>query len=607
MFSFPHRSAPAFPWPSIDLGRFRGAITGRWAAFAAGALAALAAAGCGEDGEAGAQGPPTANVRPVSAAEASRFLSQASFGPTSPEIDRVSEFGFEIWLTDQFDAPATVYLGDSLGPLAGVSRAIEGERLVTPFDVDDADGPTKAFWRAAILSRDQLRQRMVFALSQILVVSDRNSLLRRRPQVLAGYMDILSRNAFGNYRDLLEDVTYSYAMADYLTYYQNTKGDPATGRAPDENYARELMQLFTVGLVALKPDGEPVRLANGEAVEIFDNEDITGLARVFTGLSLSGGDFFARTELLPDKAFAEPLEAYADFHSEVEKSFLGLTIPAGTGAEESIERALDYLFNHPNTAPFICRQLIQRFVTSSPRPAYVERVSHAFADGIFTLPSGLAVGTGRRGDLKATIAAILFDEQARSARAAAQPTYGKLREPVIRFAHYARAFALARIEPGNERFLLDASFTARLAQHPFRAPSVFNFYRPNYVAPGTATGAAKLTAPELQILNADSAFGYANFLTRFVEQTTPKIDVDVRSFRPDFAAERALAEDPRALVDRLDLLLTHAAMTNATRARIVEALELIEIDPAAPRDGIERRVVVAIVMAMTCPEYIVMR
>ena len=249
----------------------------------------------------------------------------------------------------------------------------------------------------AIEGEDQLRQRMAFALSQILVISHaEGNLLFEVPNTVAHYQDILVSNAFGNYRDLLEEVTYAPAMGEYLTYLQNIKGDAATGRMPDENYAREVMQLFSIGLVELEQDGDVIT-QGGIPVEVYDNTDVTGLAKVFTGLSLSGDEFFFDFRTLPPDALHSPMQVYPEWHSELEKTFLGTSIAAGTGPAESIDLALDALVDHPNTAPFLARQLIQRFVTSHPEPDYIGRVAAAFSEGQYTLPNGTIVGDGRRG------------------------------------------------------------------------------------------------------------------------------------------------------------------------------------------------------------------
>ena len=355
------------------------------------------------------QPAPIPEPDPLTAAQAARFLSQATFGPDTESIEEVLERGLEAWLLAEFEKPPSLHLESVLA------------QLPADGDVRDENGnprpelvllPSNSFWEKAIEGEDQLRQRMACALSQILVVSADSNLVSF-PQMLAHYMDILTEGALGNYRDLLEAVTYSPAMAVYLTYFRNQKADPASGRVPDENYARELLQLFTVGLVALNPDGTPVLQPDGSQVELYDNGDITELAKVFTGLSVAGLPFQQPLRALPPQAYYTPLAGFDAFHSSEPKQFLDITIPAGTGAEASIDSALDGIFAHPNLGPFLGRQLIQRFVTSAPSADYVARVAAAFDEGQFALPSGERAGSGERGDLQAVIAAILFDPEAR--------------------------------------------------------------------------------------------------------------------------------------------------------------------------------------------------
>jgi uncharacterized protein (DUF1800 family) len=408
----------------------------------------------------------------------------------------------------------------------------------------------------------------------------------------------------------LEDVTYSPAMGEYLTYLQNIKGDPDTGRMPDENYAREIMQLFTIGLVELEEDGDVVT-QNGTPVEIYTNDDVTGLAKVFTGLSLSGGEFWFDYRTLPDGALHSPMEAYPEWHSDLEKSFLGTTIAAGPGPVESIDIALDALVDHPNTAPFVSRQLIQRFVTSHPEPDYIQRVSSAFATGQYTLPNGTAVGEGRRGDLAATIAAVLFDPDARDSANRDEDQFGKIREPILRFIQWARAFDAGTVTPELTFPLYNTTFGGGLAQAPYKSPSVFNFYRPGYVAPGTETGSAGLTMPELQLINANSISNYANFMTYFVFSFASG-DPDnqgASSFIPDYTDELALADDPSALIEHLDLLLNFGATTDETKATIVTFLNDVALEnPNAPNyNGPYLRVALAVLMMMTSPDYTVQR
>lgn len=532
---------------------------------------------------------------------AARFLSQATFGPNSAAINAILESGLEGWLLDQLQKPASLHLQDVLSHFPADGSFLDAQNNPLP---QLAFAASDSFWQKAIAADDQLRQRMAFALSQILVVSSQSD-LAIAPQTVAAYMDVLTEGAFGNFRDLIENVTYSPAMAVYLTYLRNQKSDPATGRVPDENYARELLQLFTLGLVELNPDGTPKQGPDGNSIELFDNSDITGLAKVFTGLSFTGTGFGTPLRAIPYDAFYQPLSMFNAYHATEEKSFLGTTIPADTGGTQTIRQALDTIFAHPNVGPFLARQLIQRFVTSSPAPDYVGRVASTFDKGSYTLSSGEEIGSGERGDLAATLTAILFDADAREDSSATKPEFGKLREPIIRFTHWARAFEINSPDASNEQLLRDTSSSELLGQHPYRSPSVFNFYRPGYIAPGTETGAAGLTAPEMQIANASTVMGYPNFLTIYALGVSPLVNpAQPRTFAANYTAELALAANAEALLDHLDLLLTHGTLSEDTRARIADALDVI--DPGSEA-GLLGRARLASVMIMTSPEYIVLR
>ncbi|MEL6186573.1 MAG: DUF1800 family protein, partial [Myxococcota bacterium] len=431
------------------------------------------------------------------------------------------------------------------------------------------------------------------------------------PDALSHYQDLLITGAFGNFHDLLTEVSYSPAMAYYLTYLGSEKADPATGRRPDENYARELMQLFTLGVEEIGLDGSS-QPREGRT-ETYDNRDVTGLAKVFTGLGLVNPVPDEPWGAYPD-SFRARLVFDASKHSSAAKSFLGTTIPAHTPGPESLRMALDAIFAHPNVAPFISRQLIQRFVTSAPSPAYVSRVAQAFERGQYDLPDGVGVGTGRRGDLAATLAATLFDTEARASAPA--PSFGKVREPILRLTAWVRAFDVSGITPLYILPLYDTSRPQRLNQHPYRAPSVFNFFRPGYVASGTLSGQAGRTAPELQIVNASTIPAYANFIHEFIVRNPESLGEGERedladrgldlvaaqnSFLPDYTSELAFAANPPALVEHLDGKLTYGTMSRTTHERIVRALELV------PAGEAERRVHVAVWMTMTTPEFLVQR
>jgi len=559
-------------------------------------LSSLILASCGGGGSGGGAGtaPPPVIVTPPppaptpfkleTNAEAAGFLTKVTFGATMEQIEAAKDNNASALLETEFNKPPTLYLP--------VIRAdFEAGR-----DVENrAHG--SAFWNALIDSDDQLRQRMVFALSQIVVVSDKD--MGNRPLATAFYMDALSNNAFGNYRDLLKEVTYTPAMARFLTYLRNKKGNESTGRMPDENYAREFLQLFTIGLVELNMDGTPKLGADGESIELFDNDDIVGLAKVFTGLSEKGPKFYESD----DDGDYSRLVMFEDKHSELEKTFLGKTIAAGTAGDASIDEAIDHIFDHPNVAPFISRQLIQRFTASHPAPAYVERVANAFETGSFRSVGNVSYGAGERGDLKATLAAILLDEQFYDD---IQPTAeeGKVREPVLRFIHWARAFDVGNVMAENEwRLLYGAGKNTQLGQQPFSSPSVFNFYRPGFIAPGTATGDANLNAPEFQTVNEGAVIGFDNFMLDFVYNTTPRVSDEIDSFVPDYSDEVALVEDPGALADHLNELLLSGRMSPQTKERMITVLNEIPIREDNIDEDKITRAAVAVYMAVTSPAF----
>ncbi|MEM7610707.1 MAG: DUF1800 family protein [Pseudomonadota bacterium] len=556
----------------------------------------VACGGGGDDGSiTGVADPdPTGNppTPPVSYSliedqeTAFRFLTMAAFGGSRADIDALVGRDAADWLADQFAIPYASY----------VDRVIP---LINPGVTAFADAPAtesrhqmEMFWDAAIEGDDPLRQRMLFALSQIIVANFNNA---RNANREAYYLDNLGKHAFGNYRDILQDITYTPLMGSYLTYVGNRKGDPTTGRLPDENYAREILQLFSTGLVDLQMNGEPI-LVGGEPVETYGNDDIVNLARVFTGLVYDRDRGISGwwSPMLMDEAR----------HSELEKRFLNVVIPANTDGTTSINLALDGIFAHPNVAPFMARQLIQRFTASHPTPQYVERVATAFETGTFAAGNGRTFGTGTRGDLEATLAAILLDPTLFDATTIASDRVGKVREPILRFVHWARAFELSNVDSRQETRLRDtSSASTALAQRPFGSPSVFNFYRPGYVAAGTLTGELGLTAPEFQIVNEGSAIGFGNFMTDYIINDTPFRDRD--TFNASYATELALADDADALVDHLALLLTGNQVTDASRASIANAIEAIGIrqsDEAADRLS---RVHLAIIMFVNDPSFTV--
>ncbi|MAW81896.1 MAG: hypothetical protein CMI63_16800 [Parvularcula sp.] len=558
-------------------------------AAASSVLALSACFGGGSDEETQAPAapvtPPTAVGDVMSSLEASRFLSQATFGPGEEDIEELVAMGVSAWFQAEFTKQQESMLEEVL------IREQSGEDV----------GPgalSEAFWTRAIKSDDQLRQRMGFALSQIFVASFSDSQLAERPIAMANYMDIMSAGGLGNFRQTLENVTYSPAMSIFLTYLQNQKADDEGEVVPDENYAREVMQLFTIGLLELEPNGELRLDGGGQPIETYDNGDVTELAKVFTGLSWADSDnFFSRGET--NDAEYLPLMMFEEQHSPEPKSFLGTTIPANTPGDQSISMALDALYNHRNTPPFISRQLIQRLVTSNPSSAYVGRVADAFRSGSFQLPDGSMAGDGTRGDLRAVAAAILLDPEARDPARINDPAFGKIREPVLRFTHWARAFGVEETRTEDAEILRNTASPSTLNQQAYRSPSVFNFYRPGFVAPGTESAAAGLVAPELQITTGSSITGYANFMEGFVFR-----DEEDVNYVADYSEELSLANDPAALVDHLDEILTYGSLRAESRTRIINAVQGVG---GAGEEQRRARAGLAVLMMMNSADYITQR
>ena len=551
---------------------------------------ALTACGGGSDGVAPppANTPPPATTPPVvppTRNEAARFLTQATFGPAPADVDRVVALGYAAWLDEQFNSQASTHLpavpafGDTLTP-----------QFVGQFPL------LSTFWTKAAIAPDQLRQRALYSLSQLFVISIVDANVLSYPQGIATYMDLLGRDAFGNFRQLLEDVTLSPMMGLYLSHLANQKEDAASGRVPDENYAREVMQLFTIGLVELNSDGSVKLDSRREPIETYGNEDVIGLARVFTGWSWSSAakdeasfQSFRGFAVTDDRAL-KPMEPYPQFHSTSVKSFLGKTIAAGTGPEESLKQALDHLFNHPNVGPFVGKQLIQRSVTSNPSPTYIARVSAAFNDN----------GQGVRGDMRAVWRAILLDPEARDSAKLHDPRFGKLREPVLRLSAWIRAFNV-KSTSGNYNVFFTDDPASGIGQAPFRAPSVFNFYRPGYVPPNSGAASVGLVVPEMQITSESSASSYINFVEAMAMLGGTGFLLDLTA---DYSAERALADDADALVSRIDERLTYGAMSDTTRALVREAVASV---PMNTFDARGNRVRLALLFTLSSPDFIVQR
>jgi uncharacterized protein (DUF1800 family) len=459
-----------------------------------------------------------------------------------------------------------------------------------------------AFWLSSATSPDQLRKRVGFALHQIFVASQTDSNLYYLSRAYANYLDTLNKYAFGNFRTLIEEIALSPVMGVYLSHLRNQKEDPATNRLPDENFARELMQLFTIGLYELNADGSTRLNAQGLPIETYSNNDVMALAKVFTGWSwgfddaqLNDYNFFYGW---PDGASTgaarvdmRRMKAYPGQSSTAEKRLFSGTshavvIAVGTQPAEGLRLALDALFNHPNVGPFIGRQLIQRLVTSNPSPAYVNRVTQAFNDN----------GAGVRGDMAAVVRAILLDTEARTVPGnGAADSMGKVREPILRVTHWMRTFGATSVsgEYTMPQELVD------LRQRALHAPSVFNYFRPGY----TPTHSA-LAAPEMQIVDEGTTANWINLVERMLTEGLGWSG-PVRDITTTLSTEKQLiATSPDALLDHLNLMLFAGQMSPALRRVLLDAMAGVDRG-AANRD--DARVKVAIYLALSSPEYLVQR
>ncbi|WP_343626939.1 DUF1800 domain-containing protein [Roseateles puraquae] len=534
--------------------------------------ATLAACGGGGSSDAGGGSappppvpapPPPPPVKPTDA-EAARFLAQATFGARADDIAAIKANGYAAWLDAQFALQVT----------AGHFDWLVAQGYAVDANKNTFNGVDNTLWRKLLSAPDLLRQRVVLALSEIFVISMAGIPVTWRGFAVAAYVDMLEQRAFGTYRDLLEGVSLSCGMGVYLNMRGNQKEDPKTGRVPDENYAREVMQLFSIGLVQLNDDGSPKRDANGKALETYTQGNITDLARVFTGWDFDGAS-------ATDPAFMrKPMVNNPARFSTGAKKVLTVDIPSTADGPTAMKTALDTLANHPNVGPFIGRQLIQRLVCSNPSPAYVARISAVWSNN----------GAGVRGDLKAVIRAILLDTEARSIPTA--PGAGKLREPLQRFIQWGRTFGVT--SPTGVWNIGDASNpSTRLGQSPLRSPSVFNFFRPGYVPPGSDLGLNAVTAPEFQLCNETTVAGFLNFMQTALQNGVGEV-------KANYTAEIALATDATALVNDIGLRLAGGTLSSATTTAIATAVASI----AATTDaGKLNRVLASILLVMASPEY----
>jgi uncharacterized protein (DUF1800 family) len=541
----------------------------------------------------------------VTPEDASRFLDQATFGATDADIHQVSLTGYQAWLNQQFSLPATPQepIVERALMINNPPCAAGDVKCNAALFEQNSQGEINfqdTFWQQALAAPDQLRQRVTYALSEMFVISSNNSAIENFPRGEAAYYDMLGKDAFGNFRTLLNDITLSPMMGQYLSMLGNDKGNATTD--PDENYAREVMQLFTVGLYQLNDDGSQKVNSSGQPIPTYSNVDVQGLAKVFTGFSWnipgnSGDTAWSNCCLYVGPGYGEdllPMQSFPGHHSTAEKDFLGVTIPAGGNPDPvgDLQTALDTLFNHPNLPAFFSKQLIEHLVTSNPSPAYVSRVAAVFKDN----------GLGVRGDLKAVISAILLDPEARdSATDFSTPQYGKVREALLRYTEWARAFT-AQSRTGSYGIGSTEDPIWGLGQMTLRSPTVFNWFAPGYVPPGTSIEQAGLVAPEMQMTNVSTVVGYLNVM----EDAIASNAINGSDIFSSYSAELNLANTPDALLDRINLLLMAGEMDSTLRSQILNAVNAIAIpsgDANAVNAALADRVMTAVYLTMASPAF----
>lgn len=562
-------------------------------------LAVVVSSSASVGGKATIDGFPIQNSQQLK--EASRFLAQSTFGADMATIQMTAAMGYEAWLDEQFQLPAQSYLSEFYK-----HATLYGDQESEGDDVTMGAHWFRSAWTTNILTApDLLRHRLAFIWSQIMVINTHSDFFFDFGNIPTVYYDSLYSNTFQNYRKLIEDVTLSPAMGVFLSHYGNPKADTSKNIHPDENYAREILQLFSIGLWELNPNGTRKRDANGQFIPTYTNSDIKEFAQVFTGLAdgRPQGRFGAYIDDFEGLAsMTVPMRMYEDFHDASDKNLLnGVILPAGQSGMEDINQALDHLSNHPNTAPFIARSLIRFLTTSNPSPGYVQRVASVFK------PDEV-------GNFKKVIKAILLDEEARNCQRTAAYSFGKLREPLVRYMNYLRAFPLST-GFGNGDFPFEFDCTgANLAQSPLEAPSVFNFFLPEYQAPG-AISQRYLESPEFQILNSTNSIATINEMNKLTiqrayfrgqcnsqefEQTDKEGTDDAEDFfQMDYTVLYDLAGDADLLIEHLDIVLANGLLTGGTKKIIKDAIVQLQDE--------EQSIRMATYLIMISPDYVILK
>ena len=514
---------------------------------------------------------------PANDAEAARFLTQATYGPTVAEIARLRAIGYSEWLRQEFNKPATA--------ARPYMEAVNDARLADGQSGVSHNNRLDRWFHTAATGSDQLRQRAAFALSQILVISDQNSTLGGEPIQVSEYWDILARNAFGNYRELLDEVTWNPSMGKYLSHFRNRKASADGLRQPDENYAREVMQLFTIGLIERNLDFTPI-LSGGQPIPTYNQNVVTDYAKVFTGFNYNN----ATTISNGTNTYLRMTCIETEHDTTLKTVIGGSTIPAGQDCPTDVDDGLDLLFAHPNIAPFISRQLIQRFTSSSPSPAYIQRVAQKFLNN----------GFGERGDLSAVVRQVLMDPEARNA-----PTTnsGKPREPMLKLTAMWRAWD-AQMPAADTYGNIPMGMTnpsGTFGQRPLGADTVFNFFEPDYQLPGAIANAG-LYSPEFQTLNESTLTSASNSYytyswNSYVGMSSPPSNRPLLNLAPLVA----LASDPTAMVAEVNKRMMYGSMSSNMQSVLRNML--IFMDGASATDKARTLVYVTALS----PEYAVQR
>jgi uncharacterized protein (DUF1800 family) len=506
-----------------------------------------------------------ASIVQASVATAARLLDQATFGPTLADIQTVQNLGVDAWITQQFNTPDTPLPNISTNPLPALCLAAN-----TPTNCEESE-----WWQVALTGQDQLRQRVAFALSEIFVISSDSV----NATSITYYHNTLAQDAFTNFATIMNDVTLSPGMGGYLNMLDSAKA-PA-GQIANENYARELMQLFTIGIDALNPDGSLQLDGSGNPIPNYTEAQVQAFARAYTGwtYATASGGVPTKFPNLTENNFA-PMVAVESAHDETAKTLLnGTTLPAGQTAEEDLTGALNNIFAHPNVGPFVCQQLIQHLVKSQPSPAYVSRISAVFDNN----------GNNVRGDMQAVIRAILEDPEARAGDTNTADEGGHLREPILWITNFLRAVGFTNTDANGSYFNL-SNESNNLSERPYRSGSVFNFFPPSYVVPQTT-----LNAPEFGLENTASAILRLSLADALVNNKVTGFNVNLTATS---ALGQAAAVSPANLVDTLGTMFMHGQMPSDMRTEIINSISGIT--------SIPQQVRVATYLVITSSQYKIM-